>query len=840
MGDKTTETLDKWLTRLLSGGLCPGLEMVDVEQLIFHIPWRNEKRGGLKDGGNDTKFLRLWAEHKKYTIKDGGKEERRHWKEKFRNALNKCKDRVTKLEDDRKGSMICQFKDGSLPLGNETTLSGCKRKTERNSLVYEQNGGTKTLRITEGDKRTTTFGMASSNDRCTESFNQSMTLDENIFPFSDTADEFVPPFSPPMLTDEYAPTYRKPLIADEYAPTYRMPLIADEYAPTYRMPVTADEYAPKLRTPVENDANVFPSSHSADENAPPFRHSVTADENAPPFRHSVTADENAPPFRHSVTAHENMPRQSPMTMRTQTVNHFSQPGAAAVSEGATVSIEVMYNKHRVAVGYLTPRSTSCRVFSDIYALPDPLKERFRGSEESLELKLPPVDGLPNVVGEMKEKICEILEDMERGVIVTCANRDTIVVQRNCSIRCFLFDGISKSERVPRREGRHEEPVLIEAFDFQEFYKSVSSHMTKNTQCPKPYVFLTIGHEADTSDRRDPLFKVPVFIKITHQLADKYLHMALGCAESIPNPMLSGFTSLDHALNFLNDAESTSNSNRHLGELFLQKSDESLVPSDFNGNLPQAIMERNAPGQQGPDMKPLNDPHRNIQVQPVGGARQVPGELHVTIFYGVPHKQVKSETIQAGSCCRIFAPDVSLPVLQFLDDAGDGVADVQLPPVKTVNDLLGESQTKLNEILTYMKRGVIIKRDSGGIYVERRCVVRVFSTDGRSPSKLLTRGRTFEKVFDGQQFLTELRDHIGDDRKPRPQDEVILTLGNPINPEDDFPLRKVLAYIVIKDTRSTRAIHEAMAATGQSSEAKFSLMDSMDAVTKTFKDLNLKA
>ncbi|XP_013070214.2 interferon regulatory factor 8-like [Biomphalaria glabrata] len=143
--DHKNLNMANWLAQQLATKACPGLKLIDGSGCIFRIPWCNEKSGGLRPGGDDTSFIIAWARHKEYSGTWENDKDLRHWKENFRNALNKCKN-IEKVEtlSVKNEYIVCRFTEKFYatlkpPIGQsrKRNLTGCSSSS---SLSRDDDG----------------------------------------------------------------------------------------------------------------------------------------------------------------------------------------------------------------------------------------------------------------------------------------------------------------------------------------------------------------------------------------------------------------------------------------------------------------------------------------------------------------------------------------------------------------------------------------------------------------------------------------------------------------------------------------------------------------------------
>lgn len=181
-------------------------------------------------------------------------------------------------------------------------------------------------------------------------------------------------------------------------------------------------------------------------------------------------------------------------------------------------------------------------------------------------------------------------------------------------------------------------------------------------------------------------------------------------------------------------------------------------------------------------------------------------LHVQVLYGPPFQVVNSSRVKTQRCRLFFGS----PNRMCSQEASDSLRDeIQMPDFKDLPHFSDKQKEKINEALFENEGGEVILTysEDGDVYAERRCLTRVFCSDGVSESEVVPRTKKNRpvvpsKVFDyTKKFSSELTLHKEDPKNPLPRDHFYLTFGHEILKNDDYPLRVVPVYVVVRHVQA---------------------------------------
>ncbi|XP_078501080.1 interferon regulatory factor 9-like isoform X2 [Lissotriton helveticus] len=120
-------------------------------------------------------------------------------------------------------------------------------------------------------------------------------------------------------------------------------------------------------------------------------------------------------------------------------------------------------------------------------------------------------------------------------------------------------------------------------------------------------------------------------------------------------------------------------------------------------------------------------------------------MRVTIFYGA-HRMLQKDILSGD--CKISSAQPALVASQM--------ERIYLPPATTIQDPVRQQPTQ--ELLTFLKKGLMLASTPQGIFAQRFCQGRVFWTGPCSPqsgmSNKLEKGACV-KIFDTNRFLNDL-------------------------------------------------------------------------------------
>ncbi|CAL1537769.1 unnamed protein product [Lymnaea stagnalis] len=536
------------------------------------------------------------------------------------------------------------------------------------------------------------------------------------------------------------------------------------------------------------DPETTPSSRKRrPEATPPTEREEEHNCNTGILRPSLHTETNGRAFSSDSDSPTESMQRSP-NQETVVQNSCPRREAQSVQEidDCRVAIEVFYGSpHRTVRRWLVSGSNPrCVICSDVCKI-QALKETLKETEDVIELNLPPVEDFPDIIGESREMIREILGKMQRGLTFSYES-ENIHVERRAMINLFVYDGTS--HKLTRRRSRHDEPVVFKLFDFEAFHFSLVRHVENTSEpCPETNVFLTIGFEA-FPNQVDPFLTVPIYVKVTHMQAEKYKSMMLSRYDSVPySIMVSGF--------------------------------DSLTLEDQHD-----VAQGQVIGLQGTPQHPQQSAGNN-------GINNKDFLVAVKVFYGIPYFQV----------ARVLL-DGDRPMCTILYKSEGFVCEglkYELP-----RSTESKHNEKINTILEHLTGGVVIKYESGNIFIERRCLIKVFLTDGvlKSTPLPLNKGQepAMAEAFNYGQFSNQLLAHINDGSKPRPKAEFTLSVGHDIIPNDSEPMRKVLMYVEVTHVKAANDLHayDKLKNNNQSSEPKISMPDSIDNIIDFINEISV--
>ncbi|CAL1529739.1 unnamed protein product [Lymnaea stagnalis] len=183
-------------------------------------------------------------------------------------------------------------------------------------------------------------------------------------------------------------------------------------------------------------------------------------------------------------------------------------------------------------------------------------------------------------------------------------------------------------------------------------------------------------------------------------------------------------------------------------------------------------------------------------------------LHVQVLYGTTPAQVVNSSRVKTKHCRLF---FGSPNRSSGQETGTSAArdEIQMPDFNELPHFDEKQKKKINEALFENEGGEVILTysDEGDVYAERRCLTRVFCSDGVAESEVVPRTKKNRpvvpsKVFDyTNRFSSELKLHQSDPQHPPPRDHFVLTFGHEILKNDDRPLRVVPVFVVVRHVQA---------------------------------------
>ncbi|XP_059175290.1 uncharacterized protein LOC131955267 [Physella acuta] len=219
-------------------------------------------------------------------------------------------------------------------------------------------------------------------------------------------------------------------------------------------------------------------------------------------------------------------------------------------------------------------------------------------------------------------------------------------------------------------------------------------------------------------------------------------------------------------------------------------------------------------------------------------------MEVEVRYDLSHTVVQTVNIPSGvPHCQIFY-DPRQP--EGVTDTGSSQEfQISLP---TPNSCDKKSQDHMMDILKDFYKGVRIKYQEDDIYIERKCTIHVFYSDGVFKSERLTLNRQksdsaseedFKLVFDFKDFLEKLERYKRNRHEPYPKDYFILTLGNEIVPGDAQPMKHVLVALRVRHVQAAYYLFNTARLHTQLPRPLRSDFDSIDTLLEIFKNIKLR-
>ncbi|KAI8750663.1 interferon regulatory factor 8 [Biomphalaria glabrata] len=475
---ESRKRLRPWLERMINSGECPGLVWENRDDRTFRIPWRHFNNKEWVE--EDSKIFREWA---KYTGKyqDGDKVEYPVWKTRLRCALKKIPE-IKEIPDmhrieDANPYRVYKFVD--VPL--------MKRPCEFDT------------------------------DSC---HSQSSNMSHHII-------DDQPSPSPPNFLDSSYIAAEKPanvptVVFDE--DVYR--LQTKKESPDFLYYEDNKDHI--VSTVMQNfcEKSYQPVSHLNFEVPPILEENVLQSSepmtSLPSDLKSVNTDD--------LCLLANMELPNSMTSITNTSNLSME--VPNVGTGAIVSAPPSSTCMHVLVYYGTPSvqvtahtipGVGCRFFSPnfgpVSVNDSRIEETLFGPKNVFQIALPSPEQYlndNNCYQEQKPLISDLLEKMERGVVLTNIDSD-IYVQRLCRTRIFLTDGASDSMQLDRKGN-----TVTKAFDFKKFLREYEEyrHGLKK-DLPKPFFMLTLGQEIKKS-HYNPMGNILIHVVVKHDLATKII------------------------------------------------------------------------------------------------------------------------------------------------------------------------------------------------------------------------------------------------------------------------------------------------------------------------------
>ncbi|XP_059148351.1 interferon regulatory factor 8-like [Physella acuta] len=507
---ESRKRLRPWLERMINMGKCPGLMWENRDERTFRIPWRHFNNKEWVE--EDSKIFREWA---KYTGKyqDGDKAEYPVWKTRLRCALKKIPEikEIPELHRTEDVNPYRVYKFVDIPV-------------MKKALDHD----------TDSNSGFSHFG-SSPNGR--DYFEESQSSPPANF-LNEKAAAQQSANVPTVVYDEeprYDPSFKMIEKKEEHFlhqyPNYHQ-VYGNSTDQGLRMEYQNFHVKPQMISTMVEPATNFPNVHSAAALRPEIlSHQVNTQ--APPEHVQTDVNENMTSFPSDLMSVEstdlcqlaNM-ELPPSICSNQSFGPSFGGSASSLNTEITsgyapaMQLTVVYESPNIEVMRQNVMANGCRVFSgsvDINTnLNDKaLEETLFGPKEATQLKLPNVDEF-NVKPEHKQNIQDLLDKMERGIVLTYKEGD-IYVQRLCRTRVFLTDGVSESALLERKNH-----APTKAFDLSKFHNALQQHVSgAKKELPKPFFTLTIGQEIKKSHYQ-PLSRILIHIVVQHSYAARLL------------------------------------------------------------------------------------------------------------------------------------------------------------------------------------------------------------------------------------------------------------------------------------------------------------------------------
>ncbi|KAI8772647.1 interferon regulatory factor 8, partial [Biomphalaria glabrata] len=438
------------------------------------------------------------------------------------------------------------------------------------------------------------------------------------------------------------------------------------------------------------------------------------------------------------------------------------------------------------------------------------------------LEMPGLDDLHEINPKQKQSIMTVLHRMDRGFIIRY-DSGHVYVERRADIKISVTSHIWQNYELPRRKSRNHSPLEVKVFDYHDFESSLSQFRDGliNTP-PKADIMFTFPYKS-SSDRR--LSLSPVEVTVTHIKAFGELNAFISKNEL---PSLIKTSDEDH-LDLLLEGLDIADSND--GRLCFDSSNAAFQAAIHQlSEIPEALMtDWTSTEEQNVVAKPL------VTEQPV---------MMITAFCGQPNQLIDKKYVsEKNSICRIFS---GTQETQLIGDNFEGANHVVLPLPSEVDPSVYSKSEKINKILKKLQRGVHVMYCGGNIYVERRCNVEVFWTDGVSESFALPRRKyedqdsNFLELFNFDAFKASLAAFKDCPSGTLPAFGFKLTIGGSIHPERPYPMLNILLQVSVCHLLALQEICRTFGNQVEDFQPLCSAPDSIDRIVQFLKSLTVTA
>ncbi|CAG5117323.1 unnamed protein product [Candidula unifasciata] len=195
--------------------------------------------------------------------------------------------------------------------------------------------------------------------------------------------------------------------------------------------------------------------------------------------------------------------------------YFSESHCNA-AERSVMHITVKYGFPHCNVLLSQVAANGCRLYFGAPKLEyTVMEEELFGPKTVSQIEMPHVKNNTEICDEQKRFISELLDGMERGVVLTYKDGD-IFAQRLCRTRVFVSDGAAESKLLDRKD-----TTPKKVFDFAAFKTELDHfNVTKISPMPKHFFYLTFGQEIKHG-RSEPLGCIVIHVQVVHAGAAEY-------------------------------------------------------------------------------------------------------------------------------------------------------------------------------------------------------------------------------------------------------------------------------------------------------------------------------
>lgn len=498
---ESRKRLRPWLEKMIVSGECPGLVWDNKEERTFRIPWRHFNNKDWVE--KDSKIFMEWA---KYTGKfqEGDKVEYPVWKTRLRCALKKIPEikelpekhhledpdpyRVYQFVDVPLVKKVCDDSDYSTSPASFFTNSPGVRDYLEESLTPPP------MKYT--DEKFPTLAQPSNvptvvfEDDAYNFNNFGVKMEEIVYPEHFTNNSQEPRNCRPVLGNNHFVAqygYENFNISSDQEFSRQIPSVSQNFTNINLM--TSQPELPLLRGGPAMESEGVQTENSSMKSLPADLRSVESEDLCPMVP-------GVPSFSLSEQNSTESAPKADHVMRL--ILKYGFPHKAVLQENVAAN--------------------GCRLYFGAPQLQHTcLDEEFFGPRTVTQIEMPDVAKYPEICAEQKSFICELLDSLERGMVLTYKDGD-IYAQRFCRTRVFVSDGVSESRFLDRKE---KTPKKV--FDFSAFKAAFENyHAGKTTDIPKHFFYLTFGQEMK-KNRSEPLGRVLIHVQVHHTEAAEYVN-----------------------------------------------------------------------------------------------------------------------------------------------------------------------------------------------------------------------------------------------------------------------------------------------------------------------------